>query len=189
MQLPQPIWCRSRAFIHLEILYFLPVDRYPGRDDGGRPPRDDRGHRSTRRDYDDDRYRRDARDDRYGGRYDDSRRSGGPRYEDDRRRPDDDHRPMPEDRRDDRRGRDRGRAGSSGFRDDAPTPDRRSPTPPGAAPLSKRPRKASGWDLHAPGYEQYTASQAKATGDSRRCYWDINILTVRIRFIQSPRSK
>jgi splicing factor U2AF 65 kDa subunit len=30
--------------------------------------------------------------------------------------------------------------------------------------LSQRRRKASGWDVCAPGYEQYTASQAKQTG-------------------------
>ncbi|KAF8159687.1 hypothetical protein B0H34DRAFT_654826 [Crassisporium funariophilum] len=44
------------------------------------------------------------------------------------------------------------------------TPERRSPTPEGAAPISQRKRKASGWDVHAPGYEQYTALQAKQTG-------------------------
>ncbi|KDR65723.1 hypothetical protein GALMADRAFT_232885 [Galerina marginata CBS 339.88] len=44
------------------------------------------------------------------------------------------------------------------------TPERRSPTPDGAAPLSQRKRKASGWDVHAPGYEQYSAMQAKQTG-------------------------
>ncbi|TDL24038.1 hypothetical protein BD410DRAFT_720143 [Rickenella mellea] len=55
----------------------------------------------------------------------------------------------------DRRGRRRGKEGS---------PDRRSPTPDGAVPLSQRKRKASGWDVHAPGYEQYTAMQAKQTG-------------------------
>ncbi|KAF9005919.1 hypothetical protein BDQ17DRAFT_1239571, partial [Cyathus striatus] len=41
---------------------------------------------------------------------------------------------------------------------------RRSPTPEGIVPLSQRKRKASGWDVHAPGYEQYTAMQAKQTG-------------------------
>ncbi|EIW58653.1 uncharacterized protein TRAVEDRAFT_37512 [Trametes versicolor FP-101664 SS1] len=41
---------------------------------------------------------------------------------------------------------------------------RRSPTPSDATPLSQRKRKASGWDVHAPGYEQYTAMQAKQTG-------------------------
>ncbi|KAK7061074.1 hypothetical protein VNI00_000809 [Paramarasmius palmivorus] len=44
------------------------------------------------------------------------------------------------------------------------TPERRSPTPEGAVPLSQRRRKASGWDVHAPGYEQYSAMQAKQTG-------------------------
>ncbi|KAH8832643.1 hypothetical protein DL96DRAFT_669759 [Flagelloscypha sp. PMI_526] len=52
--------------------------------------------------------------------------------------------------------RGRGRQGS---------PDKpRSPTPEGALPLSQRKRKASGWDVHAPGYEQYSALQAKQTG-------------------------
>ncbi|KZT10083.1 uncharacterized protein LAESUDRAFT_645827 [Laetiporus sulphureus 93-53] len=41
---------------------------------------------------------------------------------------------------------------------------RRSPTPSDAVPISQRKRKASGWDVHAPGYEQYTAMQAKQTG-------------------------
>ncbi|KAI0059000.1 hypothetical protein BV25DRAFT_1809901 [Artomyces pyxidatus] len=58
-----------------------------------------------------------------------------------------------------RRGRGRDREGGGGG-----TPERRSPTPPGAAPLSQRKRKASGWDVHAPGYEQYSAMQAKQTG-------------------------
>ncbi|KAF9221321.1 hypothetical protein BS17DRAFT_768630 [Gyrodon lividus] len=31
----------------------------------------------------------------------------------------------------------------------------------------KRKRKASGWDVHAPGYEQYSAMQAKQTGANR----------------------
>ncbi|KAF8920629.1 hypothetical protein CPB85DRAFT_497186 [Mucidula mucida] len=44
------------------------------------------------------------------------------------------------------------------------TPERRSPTPEGAVPLTQRRRKASGWDVHAPGYEQYSAMQAKQTG-------------------------
>lgn len=44
------------------------------------------------------------------------------------------------------------------------TPERRSPTPQDAVSLSMRKRKASGWDVHAPGYEAYSAMQAKQTG-------------------------
>ncbi|KAH9034616.1 hypothetical protein EDB85DRAFT_1889742 [Lactarius pseudohatsudake] len=36
--------------------------------------------------------------------------------------------------------------------------------PNAARPLPWRQRKASGWDVHAPGYEQYSAMQAKQTG-------------------------
>ena len=43
-------------------------------------------------------------------------------------------------------------------------PERRSLTPEGSVPLSQCRRKASGWDVHAPGYEQYSAMQAKQTG-------------------------
>ncbi|KAF7796349.1 hypothetical protein EIP86_007526 [Pleurotus ostreatoroseus] len=66
-------------------------------------------------------------------------------------------------RRDDdgERGGGRGRGRN---RDGLGTPERRSPTPPDAVPLGQRKRKASGWDVHAPGYEQYTAMQAKQTG-------------------------
>ena len=61
---------------------------------------------------------------------------------------------------------DRGeRKGRGRHRDGLGTPERRSPTPPEAVPLSQRKRKASGWDVHAPGYEQYTAMQAKQTGE------------------------
>ncbi|KZT34246.1 hypothetical protein SISSUDRAFT_1036454 [Sistotremastrum suecicum HHB10207 ss-3] len=67
--------------------------------------------------------------------------------------------PPPPDRdRGDRGGRGRPRA------KEFASPERRSPTPEGAVPLSQRKRKASGWDVHAPGYEQYTAIQAKLTG-------------------------
>ena len=38
----------------------------------------------------------------------------------------------------------------------------------GCVMLSRRRRKASGWDVHAPGYEQYSAMQAKQTG---RYHW------------------
>ncbi|KIJ55655.1 hypothetical protein M422DRAFT_73428 [Sphaerobolus stellatus SS14] len=142
------------------------VDRYPRRDD-----RDRRGDRGG------DRRDRDGRGGGGGGgRYDDRGRSS--RHEDDRRREhprggggrreEEPDRP-PRRRDDDRdfggrgRGRERGRGGGGG----GVRPDeyeRRSPTPEGCPPLSKRKRKASGWDVHAPGYEQYTAIQAKQTG-------------------------
>ncbi|KAI5121618.1 hypothetical protein M0805_001148 [Coniferiporia weirii] len=119
------------------------------------------------------------RDDRYrSSRYEERDRGGGgggggdrdfeerPRrhYDEDRFRGgrEDEHggRPPRRDREDGpppggRRGRGRDRDGSA---------ERRSPTPEGAAPISQRKRKASGWDVHAPGYEQYTAMQAKQTG-------------------------
>ncbi|KAI0727520.1 hypothetical protein C8Q72DRAFT_441448 [Fomitopsis betulina] len=56
------------------------------------------------------------------------------------------------------------RKGRGKQRDGLGTPERRSPTPSDAVPLTQRKRKASGWDVHAPGYEQYTAMQAKQTG-------------------------
>ncbi|KAL6304612.1 hypothetical protein BKA93DRAFT_733086 [Sparassis latifolia] len=56
------------------------------------------------------------------------------------------------------------RRGRGKNRDGLGTPERRSPTPSDAVPISQRRRKASGWDVHAPGYEQYTAMQAKQTG-------------------------
>ncbi|KAG5219906.1 Splicing factor U2AF [Salix suchowensis] len=62
-----------------------------------------------------------------------------------------------------RRRRGGGGGGGGGKREGPGTPERRSPTPEGAVPLSQRKRKASGWDVHAPGYEQYTAMQAKQT--------------------------
>lgn len=147
----------------------------------------DREHRSDRDRYGGDRdrggggggMRRGAGDDRRGDRdkYSRGGRDGedfgrqSSRYDGDRRR---DHRgPRDDDYavpraggggpreegppRGDRRGRGKGKDGMG-------TPERRSPTPEGAAPLSQRKRKASGWDVHAPGYEQYTALQAKQTG-------------------------
>ncbi|KIM21985.1 hypothetical protein M408DRAFT_333111 [Serendipita vermifera MAFF 305830] len=139
----------------------------------------DRRHRSPR--YQE-RDRRDShRDDRY--RRDDRRDDRRPReYRDrddgrDRRRYDE------EDRGGYRRGGGGGGGGGGGrggggdsyrdSRDDrgrrehkerGGSPERRSPTPPGAVPLSQRRRKASGWDVTAPGYEQYSAMQAKQTG-------------------------
>jgi splicing factor U2AF subunit len=148
----------------------------------------DREHRSDRDHYDGDRdrgggngTRRGGGDDRRGGDRDKYSRGGRDgddgrhpsRYDSDRRRdhrgPRDDEHALPragggtprEDappRGGDRRGR-----GGKG-RDGMGTPERRSPTPEGAVPLSQRKRKASGWDVHAPGYEQYTALQAKQTG-------------------------
>ncbi|PPQ63301.1 hypothetical protein CVT24_006746 [Panaeolus cyanescens] len=147
------------------------------RDDRHRSSRhDDRGGRSEREHRSDrDRYggerergggsRRgdDRRDrDRYDSRrdYDDGGRHGSSRHDDRRRdfRREDDYPPRNRDDgppRGEKRGRGRGRDG---------TPERRSPTPENTIPLSQRKRKASGWDVHAPGYEQYTAMQAKQTG-------------------------
>ncbi|KLO17970.1 hypothetical protein SCHPADRAFT_141264 [Schizopora paradoxa] len=145
----------------------------------GRTDRD-RGHRERggedryRSRYDD-RDRGDRDRDRYGSRRDDRRdRERGDRHREYDDRP---RRHHEEDRHRDRRGgRDDGPPRSSRHeRDDGPpgrgrrrdrdgTPERRSPTPEGALPLSQRKRKATGWDVHAPGYEQYTAQQAKQTG-------------------------
>ncbi|CAE6507555.1 Splicing factor U2AF 65 kDa subunit [Rhizoctonia solani] len=141
-------------------------DRERDRDrDGGH--RDRRRH-EDRRDHDrrrdEDRYTPGRRDDydrrdrdrdreRYGDRDRDRRRYD---RHDDKRRDDRRHDEFRGDR--DRGGRGRGR------RDEHGTPERRSPTPEGAVPLSKRIRRASGWDVCAPGYEGYTAMQAKHTG-------------------------
>ncbi|KAI0763806.1 hypothetical protein BD413DRAFT_201934 [Trametes elegans] len=153
--------------------------RHSSRDyDRDRRHRDDRdGHRDRDRDrerYDSRRHserdsHRDPRERDRGDRH--GRGAGREDYEeyarrhrdDDRRRDrrgDDDHghrRPPRDDDRGDRRGRGRNR--------ELGTPERRSPTPPDVTPLSQRKRKASGWDVHAPGYEQYTAMQAKQTGE------------------------
>ncbi|KAF8347681.1 hypothetical protein F5887DRAFT_953677 [Amanita rubescens] len=128
------------------------------RDGAGYRDRDrDRGHGERYGDRGGHR-RDDRRDrDRYRGPRDHDEEY--PRRQDDRRREyrqrDDEHGGR---NREDtgRRGRGRGR--------DAGTPERRSPTPEGCIPLSQRKRKASGWDVHAPGYEQYSAMQAKQTG-------------------------
>ncbi len=81
-----------------------------------------------------------------------------------------------DDRGGDRRGRGRGGGEGGGGRgkgrDGLGTPERRSPTPEGAVPLSQRRRKASGWDIHAPGYEQYSAMQAKQTGAYQLIFWN-----------------
>ncbi|KAF9453523.1 hypothetical protein P691DRAFT_771296 [Macrolepiota fuliginosa MF-IS2] len=129
------------------------------REERHRSSRHDDRDREGHRDRDRDRYGRrdDERRDRYGRGRDDEHGGGrhGARYEDDRRhrRDDRDGRPR-EDRGERRGGRGRGRESQ----------ERRSPTPEGCATLSQRKRKASGWDVHAPGYEQYTAMQAKQTG-------------------------
>ncbi|KAJ7583286.1 hypothetical protein C8J56DRAFT_953563 [Mycena floridula] len=143
-------------------------DRYrSSRHDSDRDHHRDREHRSDRGGDRSDRYgasgRRgdDDRRDRYnGGGRDEFRRSS--RNDDDRR-----HRGGHEDGgfRGERRGRGGGGGGDRGRKQDGMgTPERRSPTPDGAIPLSQRRRKASGWDVHAPGYEQYSAMQAKQTG-------------------------
>lgn len=139
-------------------------DRYSRRDDRDRRDRGDRGREREQP----------ARPDDYNRR--------GSRYEDDRRRDyrgdrggrggrEDDFGQRPRRGRDEDRGgfggrgRDRGRGGGANREGgDTDAPEKRSPTPEGAVPLSQRKRKASGWDVAAPGYEQYTAVQAKQTG-------------------------
>ncbi|QRV89013.1 RNA recognition motif protein [Ceratobasidium sp. AG-Ba] len=129
-------------------------DRYtPRRDDYDRRERDHRGDRERG-----DGYRERDRGDRDRRRYDDR----PPRHRDDGGR---------RERHDEFRERERGGGGGGGGggrgrrgRDEYGTPERRSPTPDGAVPLSKRIRRASGWDVCAPGYEGYTAMQAKHTG-------------------------
>jgi splicing factor U2AF subunit len=56
------------------------------------------------------------------------------------------------------RGRDAGTFGQ---------PERRSPTPEGTIPISKRKRPRTSWDVHAPGYENINAEVARMTGASR----------------------
>lgn len=139
------------------------------REDGHRDYRDrdrdghghrDRGDRDRNREHFGD--RRDDRRRDFGGRDFDDRRKRGGGHDNDRRR---EHR---EENREHRhgRGREEGspRRGGRKGRDGLGTPERRSPTPEGAVPLAQRRRKASGWDVHAPGYEQYSAMQAKQTG-------------------------
>ncbi|KAG1760140.1 hypothetical protein EDD22DRAFT_991777 [Suillus occidentalis] len=139
------------------------------REDGHRDYRDrdrdghghrDRGDRDRNREHFGD--RRDDRRRDFGGRDFDDRRKRGGGHDTDRRR---EHR---EENREHRhgRGREEGspRRGGRKGRDGLGTPERRSPTPEGAVPLAQRRRKASGWDVHAPGYEQYSAMQAKQTG-------------------------
>ncbi|KAG8726110.1 hypothetical protein FRC12_023695, partial [Ceratobasidium sp. 428] len=129
-------------------------DRRRDGEDRYTPRRDDYDRRDRDRDRDRD------RGDRYGGGGGDRRRYDDrpPRHRDDDRRRDSRY----DDNRD--RDRDRGGRGRRGGREEHGTPERRSPTPEGAVPLSKRIRRASGWDVCAPGYEGYTALQAKHTG-------------------------
>ncbi|KAG8682947.1 hypothetical protein FRC09_016415 [Ceratobasidium sp. 395] len=129
-------------------------DRRRDGEDRYTPRRDDYDRRDRDRDRDRD------RGDRYGGGGGDRRRYDDrpPRHRDDDRRRDGRY----DDNRD--RDRDRGGRGRRGGREEHGTPERRSPTPEGAVPLSKRIRRASGWDVCAPGYEGYTALQAKHTG-------------------------
>lgn len=44
------------------------------------------------------------------------------------------------------------------------SPGRRSPSPEVTIPISKRKRKFTAWDVKPPGFENYTAEQAKMTG-------------------------
>lgn len=137
------------------------MSRYDDRDFDRYPRRDDRDRR--------DRPERPRDRDSGPGRYDDRR---GPRHDDDRRRDfraerggrREESAEMPPRRRDDDRGFGSGRGRERARGRDRDDPERRSPTPEGCLPLSKRKRKASGWDVPAPGYEQYTAMQAKQTG-------------------------
>ena len=197
----------SLEFIFGFFTPYLLTERGGHRDERYRSSRhDDRGgdreHRSDRDRYDGGRdrgggngARRGGGDDRRGDRDkysrggrdgDDGRHSS--RYDSDRRRdhrgPRDDEYALPRagggtPREDapprgggERRGRGKGKDGMG-------TPERRSPTPDGAVPLSQRKRKASGWDVHAPGYEQYTALQAKQTGNSLNLLPSISIIADR----------
>ncbi|KAL7414765.1 hypothetical protein BDY24DRAFT_384514 [Mrakia frigida] len=136
-----------------------------------RSRRDDRGddRRSSRRsreEYEErPRHREDAgrgerrRDD--GGRRDerryDDRRDGRYRDED----------PYSRDSRGSRGyDQDRGGRGGRDGRDgrEMGSPERESPVPEGTIPLSKRIRRATAWDVHAPGFEQAGGLQAKSTG-------------------------
>ncbi|KAI0367047.1 hypothetical protein BV20DRAFT_613301 [Pilatotrama ljubarskyi] len=177
------------------------------RDRRHRDERDGGGHRDRDRERDRERYEsrrhserdRDPRDrdrERYGrgggasggsvGREDYEEYARRHREDDHRRRErrgDDDHghrRPPRDDDRGERRGRGR-------HRDALGTPERRSPTPPDAVPLSQRKRKASGWDVHAPGYEQYTAMQAKQTGECRDPPYVLALARCRIRVLWTCR--
>ncbi|KAG9080220.1 hypothetical protein FRC06_006928 [Ceratobasidium sp. 370] len=142
-------------------------DRRSRHDDRDRDRRDhdrrrDGEDRYTPRRDDFDRRDRDRDRDRGDRGYSDRRRYDDrpPRHRDDDRRRDDGRGRHDEFRDRDRERGGRGRRG----RDEHGTPERRSPTPEGAAPLSRRIRRASGWDVCAPGYEGYTAMQAKHTG-------------------------
>ncbi|KAI0027801.1 hypothetical protein K488DRAFT_80969 [Vararia minispora EC-137] len=135
---------REREHRHKDRDRERDAERYSNRRDRGDRDRGDRerGERSDRPPRNDDRYPREER---------------RPRIDDERRRGDERRPPREVDAEGGRRGRGKDKEGPSGF-------DRRSPTPPGTVPLLQRKRKATGWDVHAPGYEQYTAMQAKQTG-------------------------
>jgi hypothetical protein len=160
--------------------------RHDDRRDRDRGDRDRDRDRYERRDrdrgYDRDRYRRD--DDRRSGRHDGGRGYRREREERPRARRDDEMQvdgPPKADRGD----RDRGRGQKRG-RDGMGTPERRSPTPTDAVPLSMRKRKASGWDVHAPGYEAYSAMQAKQTGMSCAVSTTSAPLNIFDRSVQPP---
>lgn len=73
-------------------------------------------------------------------------------------------------RRDDRgRPRDGQRGGGR-----KPSPPR-SPTPEGTVPLERRYLERSMWDYRAKGYEGIGAMEAKMTGESRLCGWELTI--------------
>ncbi|CED84522.1 Splicing factor U2AF, large subunit (RRM superfamily) [Phaffia rhodozyma] len=122
---------------------------YDDRDDRRRSHRDEYDDRSARHGDDRSDYRRDdrdrrRRDDDYGRGDRDYRRGGRDDYRDGGRR-------------------DRGRGdGRDGYSRDSP--DRRSPTPEGAIPLSKRVRRKTLWDIHGQGLENMSALQAKQMG-------------------------
>lgn len=156
----------DRPFTHAFLFLFLSISTAERsyREERHRSSRHDDRERDGHRDRDGHRERYNRRDDerrdreRYGRGRDDDYGGGrhGPRYDDDRRH-----------RREDREGargrEDRGeRRGNRGRGRESQ--ERRSPTPDNCPALAQRKRKASGWDVHAPGYEQYSAMQAKQTG-------------------------
>ena len=155
------------------------------------------GERDRDREWPRDKERHDDRDrERCSGR-DDRRRDhggggsigiGGERgeWEFEKHRRDDDRRR--EFKHDDERGHRRGckdglpaRRGNRG-RKKASMPEERSTTPEGYVPLSQRRRKASRWDIHALGYEQYSNKLVDTTGSwfRRTC------LTFFYRSLHSP---
>lgn len=132
--------------------------RYDDRDSRRRDDRDSHrerdGHRSNRdrdygrdsrggdRDYRDNGRRSNGRDDYHGG--------GGGGYGN-----------HPRNDRNDRSGAGRTASGVEVF---GAGNAARSPTPEGTMPISKRKRPRTAWDIKAPGFETFTAMQAKMTG-------------------------